>query len=74
MSNKKIWIWCANDTKWKNVIAISKKVHRKISGYYSRIPRNNFTNGLTVRNWLSGQSYQAQYEFGMKVLKMFGGI
>ena len=58
----------------KNVIAISKKVHREISRYYSSIPNDGTTGTLTVRNWLSGQSYQAQYEFGMKVLKMFGGI
>ena len=58
----------------KNVIAISKKVHRKISGYYSSIPKDGSTGGLTVRNFLSGKSYQFQYEYGIKILKMFGGI
>ena len=30
-----------------------------------------FTGGLRVRNWLAGQSYEYQYEFGLNVIKMF---
>ena len=52
-----------------NVVAISKETHRAISGYYSSI--QPFTNGLTVRNWLAGQSFSAQYEFGLNVIEMF---
>ena len=60
--------------KWiqntNNVVAVSKEVHQKISSYYSSI--QNFTNGLTVRNWLNSKSFVEQYEFGIKVLEMFG--
>lgn len=40
------------------------------SSYYSS--KQPFTNGLTVRNWLSGKSFKEQYDFGMKTLKQFG--
>ncbi len=45
-------------------------IHNQISGYYSSI--RPFTNGQTVRKWLSTQSYQAQYDFGIQTLKKFG--
>ena len=45
-------------------------IHAKISGYYSSV--RNFTGGLRVRDWLSTQSYNDQYEFGLNVLKQFG--
>ena len=57
-----------------NVINISTKVHQRISAYYSSIPKEGFTNGLRVRDWLAGQSFQQQYEFGVKILKIFGVI
>ena len=57
----------------KNLISIDKGIHRKISGYYNSIDIR-LKSGIKVRDWLAGQSYEAQYEFGIKVLKMFGGI
>ncbi len=60
-----------------NIIAIPHgkgSVHAKISGYYSSIPASGFTNGLTVRQWLSGQSFQQQFDFGMNVLKQYGDV
>ena len=56
-----------------NLIAIYKATHVKISGYYNT-STFQFTNGLKVRDWLAGQSFQAQYDFGIKVLKDFGVI
>ena len=57
----------------ENVIALEEGVHRQISAYYSsKDPR--FTGGLTVRQWLSGQSFQAQREFGLKVLRDYGAM
>ena len=56
-----------------NLIAIDKVTHAKISGYYNT-KSFDFTRGLSVRDWLSGQSYEAQYEFGLNILKMFGVI
>ena len=52
-----------------NIVSISKATHRTISGYYSSV--QPFTNGMIVRNWLAGQSFNAQYEFGINVIKMF---
>ena len=52
-----------------NIMSISKTTHRAISGYYSSV--QPFTNGMIVRNWLAGQSFSAQYEFGTNVIKMF---
>ncbi|MCP3142664.1 SitA5 family polymorphic toxin [Pyxidicoccus xibeiensis] len=57
----------------ENVVAINEGVHRKISAYYSsKDPR--FTGGKTVRQWLSGQSFQAQRKFGVTVLQGYGVI
>ena len=57
----------------ENVIAIDEGIHRRISAYYSsKDPR--FTGGQTVRQWLSGQSFQAQHKFGLTVLQSYGVI
>jgi hypothetical protein len=43
----------------------------KVTGYYNS-KQFDFTNGLSVRKWLSGRSFEEQYNFGLQVLKMFG--
>ncbi len=45
-------------------------IHARVSGHYSSI--QPFTNGQTVRQWLSTQSFQAQYDYGIQTLKNFG--
>ena len=40
--------------------------HALISGFYSS--KQNFTHGLTVRQWLSTKSFSEQYEFGLKII------
>ena len=48
------------------------KPTRAISGYYSSVQL--FTNGMAVRNWLAGQSFSVQYQFGgewIGVLKLY---
>ena len=45
----------------------------KITGYYAN-KGFDFTNGLSVRDWLKDQSFETQYEFGIKTLKDFGVI
>lgn len=57
----------------KNLIKLPQgkgSIHMKVSGYYSSKPY--FTNGLTVREWLSTQSYTEQYKFGIETLKRYG--
>ena len=50
-----------------NKVELPYSVHRKISGYYSS--KQDFTGGLRVRDWLSGQSFEQQTIFGWKVIK-----
>ncbi|MCK6587397.1 MAG: hypothetical protein L6Q76_07420, partial [Polyangiaceae bacterium] len=56
----------------KNVIPLDSAIHTGISAYYSRIRPNS--GGLTVREWLSTQSFDAQREFGIEILKSFGAL
>ena len=56
-----------------NIISVDAATHAKITGYYSR-KNFNFTGGLSVRDWLAGQSYDFQYEFGLNVLRDYGVI
>jgi len=46
-------------------------IHSKISGYYSS--KQLFSGEQTVRQWLSTQSFQEQYNFGVETLIKFGG-
>lgn len=60
-----------------NIIALphgKDSVHEKISEYYSLIPSSGFTNGLTIRQWLKGKSFQQQFDFGMNILKLYGAV
>jgi len=49
-----------------NVVSVSWADHIRISAYYSS--KRPFTGGLTVRQWLKGQSWEDQYSFGRDVL------
>ena len=58
-----------------NIIAIPHgkgTVHAQISGYYSS--KQFSTGGQTVRQWLTGQSFQEQFGFGMNLLKQYGTV
>ena len=52
-----------------NKVALPYSVHRQISGYYSSKPKE--LGGLRVRDWLAGQSFEAQTAFGWRVINMF---
>ncbi|RFS26231.1 hypothetical protein DVR12_00115 [Chitinophaga silvatica] len=50
-------------------------IHSEISGFYSSIQQSVTGSArLTVRQWLSTQSYQAQYQFGIQTLENLGWI
>lgn len=49
-----------------NLIAIDDTVHRKISGLFSS--KQLYSEGMTVRNWLAGKSFDFQYKFGLDEL------
>ncbi|MFL5344309.1 MAG: hypothetical protein ACJ8AT_05925 [Hyalangium sp.] len=56
----------------ENVIAIDSNVHREISAFYSS--KQELTDGMVVREWLRGKSYEEQRAFGLMILRRFGVI
>jgi hypothetical protein len=54
----------------ENVIALGEGLHRDVSAFYSSIrPAITRSTKLTVRKWLSTQSYEAQREFGLMAIE-----
>ncbi len=57
-----------------NIRATPHVVHVAISAYYSG--KDVMTNNKTVRDWLNGQSFEFQFDFGMqqweKFMTMYG--
>jgi hypothetical protein len=54
----------------ENIMGLQTDVHQKVSGYYSS--KQGFTNQQGVRDWLAGQSYEQQYQFGVNYLRSIG--
>ena len=54
-----------------NKISLPYDVHRKLSGFYSSKPQEY--GGLRVRDWLAGQSFEYQTQFGRNKITEFGG-
>ena len=50
-----------------NVVAIPIEAHQRLSALYSS--KQPYSDPQTVREWLRRQSFQVQYEFGLKELK-----
>ena len=56
----------------KNIVKIphgAGKLHNMISGHYSSI--QSFTDGMTVRKWLSTQSFEKQLSYGLETLTKY---
>lgn len=54
-----------------NLIRVDAATHAKITGRYnSKLPGTS----MTVRQWLSGQPWDVQYNYGLDVLREFGVI
>lgn len=51
-----------------NVVNVSCEVNQKIADYYSR--KRDFAGGRRVREWLTNQSFEDQWEFGMMILEL----
>ena len=47
-------------------------IHSEISKIYSS--KQIYSEGLTVRNWLSKKSFEEQFEFGLEMLKEYGTL
>ncbi|RKI52727.1 hypothetical protein D7X55_32015 [Corallococcus sp. AB049A] len=53
-----------------NIVALGKDVHSGVSSLYSsKRPRLTNSETLTVRQWLSTQSFEAQREFGLLAIQ-----
>jgi len=48
------------------MIELTSGQHGQISGCYSS--KQYYTGNLTVRDWLAGQNFEAQYQFGIDKL------
>ncbi|MBN8232461.1 hypothetical protein JYK02_33595 [Corallococcus macrosporus] len=57
-----------------NVIAIDETIHQRVSAYYSSTDRLTTGGQMTVRQWLRSQSFQAQRDFGMMILRRYGVV
>ena len=55
-----------------NVVSIPYYIHRDISDYYST--KNESLGGMTPRDYLRGKSFEEQYQFGLKVMRMYGAL
>jgi hypothetical protein len=54
----------------ENIVALDKDLHTRVSAFYSAIrPRITHSESLTVRQWLSTQSYEAQRQFGLTAIE-----
>ncbi|WP_147439263.1 hypothetical protein [Corallococcus sp. CA049B] len=54
----------------ENIVALGKDVHSGVSSLYSsKRPRLTNSETLTVRQWLSTQSFEAQREFGLLAIQ-----
>jgi hypothetical protein len=51
----------------ENIVAIPIEAHHRLNAYFSSKQQISVPN--TVREWLRGQSFEAQYEFGLAQLK-----
>jgi hypothetical protein len=54
----------------ENVIPLEEGLHTRVSGFYSLIQQEiTGSRSLTVRRWLSTQSYEAQRQFGLQAIE-----
>ena len=57
-----------------NKVTLDYSVHRKICGFYSsKQPSITGSTTMRVRDWLAGQSFEAQTKFGWEIIRRFGG-
>ena len=53
-----------------NFASLPKEMYYKITGYYNSIrPAVTGSTEMTVREWISTQSFEKQYEFGQEVIQ-----
>jgi hypothetical protein len=55
----------------ENIVAIPIEAHQSLNAYYSSKQQISVPN--TVREWLRGQSFEEQYQYGIERLKQVLG-
>lgn len=55
----------------ENIIPLDEAIHTRVSAWYSSKPQGW---NMTVREWVSQQSYEAQREYGLSILRRFGVV
>ena len=53
-----------------NIVEVTPQQHYDITGHYNSI--QDYTNGLRVRDWLAGKSFEFQYEYGIDIMNKLG--
>jgi hypothetical protein len=53
----------------ENVIKLDTPLHNRVSAFYSSVRKELTNSTLTVRQWLSTQSYEAQRQFGLRAIE-----
>jgi len=53
-----------------NLIELTPAQHKEITRIYSSI--TSYSEGVRVRDWLAGKSFELQYQFGIGKLKELG--
>jgi hypothetical protein len=54
----------------ENVIPLDERLHIDVSAFYSsKRPKLTGSDTLTIRQWLSTQSYEAQRQFGLRAIE-----
>lgn len=50
-------------------------IHQEISNFYSSVQLDlTGSSDITVREWIGTQSFEEQQDFGIRVIRAFGGI
>jgi hypothetical protein len=53
----------------ENVIKLDTPLHNRVSAFYSSVRKELTNSTLTIRQWLSTQSYEAQRQFGLRAIE-----
>jgi hypothetical protein len=51
----------------RNALPMSKLDNQRLADYYSG--KQRWSEGMTVRDYLSTKSYEEQYDYGMKIMR-----
>lgn len=56
-----------------NVVAVDRKINERINGHYSSLMITPEGKKKTVRDYMNSRTYEEQFEYGVRILKEYGG-